>query len=181
MSCPFRFYVIAVIVWGPIAMAARSKVWVCGRSLAGMAGSNPARRMDVCVLWVLYVVPRADQSPREALASVVCLNVIVKPRSWGCPGSLGAVVLYHRGGGQFEASRTRYAILCEARLWFTKMAVGFIPLMWKLNVSARRERLIHGNVCCLFIVIWLLRRQTSCIDTDIDVFVNCKWVGTRWQ
>jgi hypothetical protein len=28
-------------------MAARSKVWVCGRSLAGIAASNPARGMDV--------------------------------------------------------------------------------------------------------------------------------------
>ena len=27
----------------PIPMAARSKAWVCGRSLAGIAGSNRAR------------------------------------------------------------------------------------------------------------------------------------------
>jgi hypothetical protein len=46
-------------------------------------------------------------------------------------------------------------------------------------------RLIHGNVCCLFIVNWLLHRQTSCIDIDIDIdmdiFVNCSWVDTQWQ
>jgi hypothetical protein len=29
MSCPFRFYLIAVKVWGPTAMAAWSKSWVC--------------------------------------------------------------------------------------------------------------------------------------------------------
>ena len=29
-------------------MAARSKAWVCGRWLAGIAGSNPAGGMDVC-------------------------------------------------------------------------------------------------------------------------------------
>jgi len=29
-------------------VAARFKAWVCGRSLAGMAGSNPAGDMDVC-------------------------------------------------------------------------------------------------------------------------------------
>jgi len=34
----------------------RSKAWVCGRSLAGTAGSNPARGMDVCLLWVVCVV-----------------------------------------------------------------------------------------------------------------------------
>jgi hypothetical protein len=28
--------------------AARSKAWVCGRSLAGIVGSNPAGGMDVC-------------------------------------------------------------------------------------------------------------------------------------
>jgi hypothetical protein len=30
-------------------VAARSKAWVCGRSFAGIAGSNPAREMDICV------------------------------------------------------------------------------------------------------------------------------------
>ena len=29
-------------------MAAWPKAWVCGRSLAGIAGSNPAEGMDVC-------------------------------------------------------------------------------------------------------------------------------------
>ena len=30
-------------------VAGRSKVWVCDRSLAGIAGSNPAWRMRVCL------------------------------------------------------------------------------------------------------------------------------------
>jgi len=34
----------------PILVAARSKAWVCGRSLDGIAGSNPARDMDVFLL-----------------------------------------------------------------------------------------------------------------------------------
>ena len=33
----------------PISVAARSKAWVYGRSLAGIVGSNPAEGMDVCV------------------------------------------------------------------------------------------------------------------------------------
>ena len=37
-------------------MAARPKAWVCGRSLAGIVGSNPAGGMDV--LSVLIVVCR---------------------------------------------------------------------------------------------------------------------------
>ena len=37
----------------PIPVAERSKARVCGRSLAGVAGSNPAGGMDVCVVCVL--------------------------------------------------------------------------------------------------------------------------------
>jgi len=33
----------------PITVAARSKVWVCGHSLDGFAGSKPAGGMDVCL------------------------------------------------------------------------------------------------------------------------------------
>jgi hypothetical protein len=33
-----------------IAVAARSKAWVCCRSLAGIVGSNPAGGFDVCLL-----------------------------------------------------------------------------------------------------------------------------------
>ena len=40
----------------PIPVAARSKAWVCGRSLAGIAGSNPVGGMVVfvsCGCWLL--------------------------------------------------------------------------------------------------------------------------------
>jgi len=40
----------------PIAVAAKSKAWVCGRSLTVIADSNPAEGMDVCLLSVLCVV-----------------------------------------------------------------------------------------------------------------------------
>ena len=35
----------------PIPVAARCKAWACGRSLAGVAGSNFAGSMDVCVVY----------------------------------------------------------------------------------------------------------------------------------
>ena len=35
----------------PIPVAARSKAWVCGHSIVGTEGSNPADGMDVCLLW----------------------------------------------------------------------------------------------------------------------------------
>ena len=34
----------------PVSVAAGSKAWVCGCSLAEIAGSNPAGSMDVCLL-----------------------------------------------------------------------------------------------------------------------------------
>jgi hypothetical protein len=37
-------------------VAARSKAWICGRSLAEIVGSNPAGVTDVSLLWVLCVV-----------------------------------------------------------------------------------------------------------------------------
>jgi hypothetical protein len=42
----------------PIPLAARSKAWVCGRSLAGSADSNPARDMDVCLVCVVVLSGR---------------------------------------------------------------------------------------------------------------------------
>ena len=37
----------------PIPMAARSKAWVYGRSLAEIVGSNHAKGMGIFLLWVL--------------------------------------------------------------------------------------------------------------------------------
>jgi hypothetical protein len=36
--------------YSPIPIGARPRAWVCGRSLAVTAGSNPARDMDVSLL-----------------------------------------------------------------------------------------------------------------------------------
>ena len=44
----------------PIPVAAPSKVWICGRSLAGIVGSNPAGGIDICVLCVLCVFSGRD-------------------------------------------------------------------------------------------------------------------------
>ena len=42
----------------PVSVAERSKARVYGRSLAEIAGSNPAGGMDGCPLWVLCVFVR---------------------------------------------------------------------------------------------------------------------------
>jgi hypothetical protein len=47
---------ILICMSRPVPAAARSKAWVCALSSAGIAGSNPARDMDTCLLRVLNVV-----------------------------------------------------------------------------------------------------------------------------
>lgn len=43
-------FVQYIIVRCTIVVDARSRAWVCGRSPAGFAGSNPAGDMDICLL-----------------------------------------------------------------------------------------------------------------------------------
>jgi len=65
----------------PILVAALSNGWVCCLSLAGIAGSNPAKGMGVSLVSVLCVVRqrslrREDPSSRGVMPCVVCLSVI---------------------------------------------------------------------------------------------------------
>jgi hypothetical protein len=57
----------------PIPVTAPSKVWVCGRSLAGIVGLNPAGNMDVLFLcFVKYrSLRRADHSYRGVVPSAI--------------------------------------------------------------------------------------------------------------
>jgi len=52
----FSFILVIYEFCVPIPVAARSRAWVCGRSLAGMVVSKPAGGMDVCVLCVCVCV-----------------------------------------------------------------------------------------------------------------------------
>jgi hypothetical protein len=60
----------------PISVAKRSKVRVCGPSLAGIAGSNPAQgrrcRSFVRVVCVVRSLRWADHSSRGVLPTVAC-------------------------------------------------------------------------------------------------------------
>jgi hypothetical protein len=80
----------------PVPVAARSKAWVCGRSLAGIVGSNSAGMdayaFECCVLSGEDLCVGLNRSSRGVLPSVVCLIVVVKPWQWGGPGLLGDVV-----------------------------------------------------------------------------------------
>jgi hypothetical protein len=80
------------------------KMWFCGRSLAGIAGSNPTVVIDVLSLVSVArcqkSLRRDDHSSRGVLPSVVCLSVTVKP--WPARGSRAGgggvvvVLLYYR-------------------------------------------------------------------------------------
>ena len=53
LACAVAIYGITYIPL-PISVVARSKAWICGSLLAGIAGSNPARDVIVCCeCWVL--------------------------------------------------------------------------------------------------------------------------------
>ena len=66
----------------PMSVSARYKAWDCGLSLPGIAGSNPAGGIDVCLLWILCVVQvevsasgrsLVQRSPTEYVCVCVCV------------------------------------------------------------------------------------------------------------
>lgn len=61
----------------PIPVAAGSKAWVCGRSLAGIVASNPVDGMEVSLLWMLHcqAITRPQESLRECVRVCVCVCV----------------------------------------------------------------------------------------------------------
>jgi hypothetical protein len=76
----FSFYLVRLF----IGQSQWSKAWVCGLSLAGIAGSKPTRVMNVsCERYILSgrgLCEGSDHLSRGVLPSVVCLSVIVKAR-----------------------------------------------------------------------------------------------------
>jgi len=65
-------------------MTARSKTWVCGRSLAGIVGSNPTGGMDVCceccVLLGRGLCDELITRPEQCYRVWCVLSVIANPR-----------------------------------------------------------------------------------------------------
>jgi hypothetical protein len=69
----------------PIPVAALPKAYVCGLSLAWIAGSNPAGGCDVCI----EISAKSQSFVQRSLEIVVCLSVVAEPQR----RSLGPVVL----------------------------------------------------------------------------------------
>ena len=82
----------------------------------GTAGSNPARGIDVCIFsaeccQVEFSVLGLITRPGEYYRVWVCLSVILKPRQWGYPGSLGSYI--SRNGGCVNQNIWTYCnVLC---------------------------------------------------------------------
>jgi len=85
----------------PIPVVARSKAWVCGRSLAGIAGSNPVGGFSAFLLWVVCVVRDfCDGSSHFVWDSYrVCLCV--------CLCVSLSVITWSRVGGKKSTERER--------------------------------------------------------------------------
>jgi hypothetical protein len=69
----------------PIPVAAQSKAWVWGRSLAGIEGLNPAGGMDVCCECCVLkgrglcfgLIPRPETPCRRCVCVCVCVSLSV--------------------------------------------------------------------------------------------------------
>ena len=66
---------ISLVWYLPIPLAVRSKAWVCGSSIAGIAGLNPAEGTDIRLLWLLCAVWVADSATSCSLfVRFVCVR-----------------------------------------------------------------------------------------------------------
>jgi hypothetical protein len=92
---------------GPRRWSAAITCWGCG--------FESRRGMDVCLLWVCVLsgrglcvglITRPEESYRMRC---VWLNVIMKPRKWGGPGPLGAVVQRKKTFSGIGQNKTRLA------------------------------------------------------------------------
>jgi len=164
----------------PISVAAWSKPWACGRSLTGNTDSNSSGEW-MSVSWECYVLSgrKLTTRDREALPSVGCLNVTRKPRQWGSPELLGAVVVIPGGEGD-SADKDTNATKYKARLiriweiWgFNSGVFGWtitdvceILVPWTSRVNSPRILMTSHRVFNLF------NNNISCTSYHSSLFPN---------
>jgi len=132
-------------------LAERSEAWICGRSLAGIAGSNPTGIMDVCLLWVLCCqveVSATGWSPVQR-SSTVCgasecdREAWIMKRPWS---NRGLCAMGWRGGGKVTYWLTyvihflqRYGIgLCLYCKWWCSECLFLIFQYCMLHDTVRK-------------------------------------------
>jgi len=115
-------------------VAARSKAWVCGHSLAGIVGSNSAGGMDVCLSLVSVVRCQVEvsalgwslvqRSPNECgVSECDCESSIIR-RPWPTGGCCAMVLKRSLPGNILFTESPK----CSARLWvYIRICYTVIP------------------------------------------------------
>jgi hypothetical protein len=150
---------------------------VCGRSLPGIAGSNPAGFMDVCLLWVLCVVRlslrQTDHSSRGVIPSMVCLTewdreASIMRRSWTTRGCCAM-------GGKIKLTFLSKTLIYSTPFRITKGSSGLLFLLFYIiffcsicmfpltYVYDEPKRIfVCDNECKTFTCFWGLAVVSSC-------------------
>jgi hypothetical protein len=149
-----------------IPVVVRSKAWVCGRSLAGTAVSNPAGgTMSVsceCCVARQGSLRRADHCSRVVLQSVACLSVISKPQQWGGLGPRG--LLSHVAGGKEESIVTKPNDAYRWNFVFIPYSTFWVTSYHNLALSLSRQP--HP------LLVAILITQTAPLN---------KWFKNKWH
>jgi len=94
----------------------------CGRSLAGITGSNTDGGMNVCFLWLLCVVRwrslrRADHPSREVLQNMVCLwsRSLANEEGLAPQGAVGQCKKKLSHLGEINYTTKVHAVTCQCR------------------------------------------------------------------
>jgi hypothetical protein len=168
-------------------VAARSKAWVCGYSLGGIAGSNPAVSMDACCECYVLSLRQADPTYRGNPPSVcVCVCVTQcnsNPLHLQCVGrrdqtkkeetkerrkkeSLGVFpyVSYH----MWYASTEKFS----QQNTFLTINVYYSPTnaQWIINFDSIKMQSTNVQITKnkIFLIVWPLQMDTTgCPETSV--------------
>ena len=163
-------------IWSaPIPAAARTKVWVCGYSLAGIAGSNPAGGIDVLSLVSVVTqmsLRRSAHSSRRVLPSVVYVECDREASKWGGPGQLGAVAQwkYHQ---KFDFKQCRQE---ASPMHIIRMAVVYFGTP-NTTTAVMHERAVSHRSTNVYSLCW---RMCVCVCVCVPhlVFLTIHFLST---
>ena len=93
----------------PIPVAAQSKVWVFDRSLAGIAGSNPAWRMDAPLVTIVCCQAQVSATGRSPVqrSRTACVCVCVCYSVINCNNKLLHLPCVGRKSSEWERKKER--------------------------------------------------------------------------
>jgi hypothetical protein len=153
----------------PIPLAARSKAWVCSRSLTRIVGSNPAGGLDVCLLRVLCVVRlrslrRVGPSSWGVLPNVLCLKVWSwSLENWDDLSPEGAVKPLKKKWMLIEERK-----LCKSLLWNFSTLLLLYFLTFKYSPQEPVLKHPQSNI-----LPWGWKRRFS---NHIKKQINCSFI-----